>query len=219
MQGLDCLTRHMCLRTDKAQRMTSKLGVHLQWYPNDRMWALPLPGTPLWEYGEQLGVIGKKDHDVAGYLTRVSDAGCFRRYYINLNGAPMSEICFWEHLVLLEASRTFHKLNNVNKKLTKKYKETYLALMKANPRNSLRYTALTFTILSFIVAFLMIVIRKTVTDKLLFTNKIVTNSHNIILAADPDGKVIYANDSVKRILGYKPEEVMGDESDTNNGVS
>ena len=132
-------------------RMCSILGVHLKWVSHDVMWALPLPGTPLWEYGEQLGVIGKNDHDIVDYLTRVSDAGCFRRYYINLNGAPMSEVCFWEHLVLLEASRTFHKLNNVNKELTKKYKKKNLAVKNANPRNSLRYTALTFTTITYLI--------------------------------------------------------------------
>ena len=132
-------------------RMCSILGVHLKWVSHDVMWALPLPGTPLWEYGEQLGVIGKNDHDVVDYLTRVSDAGCFRRYYINLNGAPISEVCFWEHLVFFEASRTFHKLNNVNKKLTQKYREKNLAVKSANPRNSLRYTALTFTTITYLV--------------------------------------------------------------------
>jgi hypothetical protein len=63
----------------------------------------------------------------------------------------MSEICFWDFLVLLEASRTFHKLNNVNKKLTKRYKDKYLAVMNANPRNSLRYTALTFTTITYLI--------------------------------------------------------------------
>ena len=132
-------------------RMASKLGVHPKWISTDIMWALPLPGTPLWEYGEQLGVIGKKDHDVVDYLTRVSDAGCFRRYYINLNGAPISEVLFWEHLVLFEASRTFNKLNNVNKEITEKYRKKNLAVKNANPRNSLRYTALTFTTITYLI--------------------------------------------------------------------
>ncbi len=131
--------------------IASKLGVHLKHIPYDIMWALPLPGTPLWEYGEQVGVIGKKDKDVADYLTRVSDAGCFRRYYINLNGAPISEVCFWEHLVLFEASRTFHKLNNENKELTKRYREKKKTVNTANLRNSLRYTALQFTTITYLI--------------------------------------------------------------------
>jgi len=52
---------------------------------------------------------------------------------------------------LLEASRTFHKLNNVNKELTKKYKKKNLAVKNANPRNSLRYTALTFTTITYLI--------------------------------------------------------------------
>ena len=132
-------------------RITSKLGVHFKYTPHDIMWALPLPGTPLWEYGEQLEVIGKKDDDVVNYLTTVSDAGCFRRYYINLNGAPISEVLFWEYLVLFEASRTFHKLNNVNEELTNKYKEKYCAVVSSNPRQSLRYTALQFTTITYLI--------------------------------------------------------------------
>ena len=131
--------------------IASKLGVHPKYLAWDIMWALPLPGTPLWEYGEQLGVIGKEDEDVVDYLTRVSDAGTYKRYYINLNGAPISEVLFWEYLVKFEASRTFNKLNNVNKELSEKYKKVTGGVIAVNPRNSLKYTALKFTQITYLI--------------------------------------------------------------------
>ena len=45
-------------------RITSKLGVHPKIFTPEIFYALPLPGTPLWEYGYQVGMIGKKDRDV-----------------------------------------------------------------------------------------------------------------------------------------------------------
>jgi len=70
------------------------------------------------------------------YLTRVADVGTYKRYYINLNGAPISEVLFWETLVKLEASRTFRKEVNksiINYDLSKKYIEQIEKIKKGNP--------------------------------------------------------------------------------------
>lgn len=131
--------------------ITSKIGVHPKNMAIDIFYALPLPGTPLWEYGEQLGVIGKKDSDVVDYLTRVSDAGVYKRYYINLNGASISEVLFWEYLVRFEASRTFRKGKNFNEELSKKYIKLFNRDLAANPRWSLKYTALKFTNITYLI--------------------------------------------------------------------
>ena len=131
--------------------IAGKLGVHPQHLAFDIMWALPLPGTPLWEYGEQVGVIGKGDQDVIDYLTRVSDAGTFKRYYINLSGAPISEVLFWDYLLRFEASRTFRKINNVNNELTKRYVNVHKGHLTKNPRHSLKYRALKFTKITYLI--------------------------------------------------------------------
>jgi len=130
------------------------IGVHPLLLQSETSYALPLPGTPLWEYGEQIGVIGKKSKDIIDYLTRVADVGTYKRYYINLNGAPISEVLFWEYLVKLEASRTFRKeisSSNINKELTRKYIEQYKKIKAGNPNQSLKYTALKFTIISYLI--------------------------------------------------------------------
>ena len=130
------------------------IGVHPLLLQSETSYALPLPGTPLWEYGEQIGVIGKENNDIINYLTRVADVGTYKRYYINLNGAPISEVLFWEYLVKLESSRTFRKeisSSNINKELTRKYIEQYKKIKADNPNQSLKYTALKFTILSYFI--------------------------------------------------------------------
>ena len=133
-------------------KISAKLGVHPENMGYEIFYALPLPGTPLWEYGEQVGVLGTKEIDVVNYLTRVADAGTFKRYYINLNGASISEVLFWEYLLRFEASRAFRKENiPVNQELTKKYKKAFNLERSSNPRHSLKYTALKFTKISYLV--------------------------------------------------------------------
>jgi hypothetical protein len=69
-----------------------------------------MPGTPLFVYGQQLGLIGKAPQDEERYLLDVSGTGASKVNYINLNGAKKRDIVFWEWLVRLEASRTFYEL-------------------------------------------------------------------------------------------------------------
>ena len=152
MLGMPGETEETAKETGKfIGNITSKMGVHPTNIQMDIFYAIPLPGTPLWEYGEQLGVIGKKDTDVIDYLTAVSNAGTFKRYYINLNGAPISEVLFWEYLVRFESSRTFRKKNNLDIEATKKYTKCLNREKFANPRQSLKYTALTFTTITYLI--------------------------------------------------------------------
>jgi len=135
-------------------KIAAMIGVHPLLLQSQTSYALPLPGTPLWEYGEQIGVIGKETNDVIEYLTRVADVGTYKRYYINLNGAPISEVLFWEYLVKLEASRTFRKQINksdINKELTNKYIELRKKIKKYNPNQSLKYTSLKFTMITYLI--------------------------------------------------------------------
>ena len=132
-------------------KISSQLGVHPKVNTPEIFYALPLPGTPLWEYGEQLGIIGKNNDDVVDYLTSISDAGVYKRYYINLNGAKTSEVLFWEYLIKFEASRTFIKAKNLNKELTEKFTGASNKEASKNPRLSLKYSALKFTTITYLV--------------------------------------------------------------------
>lgn len=46
-------------------------------------------------------------------------------------------------------------------------------------------------------------------ERLIFTQDIINNTNSIIIAADNLGNIQYCNDSITKILGYTPEEVMG----------
>jgi PAS domain S-box-containing protein len=46
-------------------------------------------------------------------------------------------------------------------------------------------------------------------ERLIFTQDIINNTNSIIIAADNMGNVQYCNDSITKILGYTPEEVLG----------
>ena len=46
-------------------------------------------------------------------------------------------------------------------------------------------------------------------ERLIFTQDIINNTNSIIIAADNLGNVHYCNESITKILGYLPEEVLG----------
>jgi len=97
--------------------------------------ALPLVGTPLYEYGKQLGLIGETVDDEERYLESTSNVAMYKRYYINLNGAPMSEVVFWDILVFMEATRTYVKFMKnieIDQEMNNKLKRT-LEIQALNP--------------------------------------------------------------------------------------
>ncbi len=91
----------------------------------DIVHAVPFVGTPFYEYGKQLGLIGQSVDEEEKYIELTSYAEYYKRYYINFSGAPISEIVFWDMLLWLEATRTFEKLTKnqtLNKEWEKKFK-------------------------------------------------------------------------------------------------
>lgn len=136
-------------------RVAASMNIHPKVMGYDIFYALPLPGTPLYEYGEYVGVIDRTPRGSGSYLERVTDAGTYKRYYVNLNGAHISEVLFWDVLVGLEASRTFHKLvgdpniliSNFESELTRSRE----AELKNNSRWTLKYRALKFTFFTWFI--------------------------------------------------------------------
>ena len=101
-----------------------KVPLSLIWGHIDIFYTIPLVGTPLYEYGIQVGLLGKTAEDEEEYLKITSNVAMYKRYFINLNGAPMSEVVFWDMLVFLEATRTYEKLMKgveENKELKNKF--------------------------------------------------------------------------------------------------
>ncbi|ESU29639.1 Type III secretion system, signal transduction histidine kinase [Flavobacterium limnosediminis JC2902] len=47
-------------------------------------------------------------------------------------------------------------------------------------------------------------------DKVLFSNSIINNSNSLTIASDRKGRLTFCGKSIEKILGYTPEEVMGE---------
>lgn len=102
--------------TDKTAAQTGKfLGVlgRMAGVPPEEMgmsifYALPLPGTPLYEYSQQVGVIGTSVDDEEKYLLAISDRNADKGNYININGAPLKTLLFWDLLIRYEGTREYY---------------------------------------------------------------------------------------------------------------
>lgn len=70
--------------------------------------ALPLPGTPLYQYGQQVGMIGRSVDEEEKYLVAISDLSTEKDNFINLNGSPMKDVLFWDFLIRYEATRAYY---------------------------------------------------------------------------------------------------------------
>ena len=57
----------------------------------------------------QTGVIGNSVEDEENYLENVFTAPTYKLSYVNLNGAPVSEVLFWDVLAQMEAMRYYYK--------------------------------------------------------------------------------------------------------------
>ncbi|MBI3558083.1 MAG: B12-binding domain-containing radical SAM protein [Deltaproteobacteria bacterium] len=71
-------------------------------------YALPLPGTPLYQYGQQVGMIGRSVEDEERYLRSISDCPSNKTNFINLNGTPLRKVLFWDFLIHSEATRAYY---------------------------------------------------------------------------------------------------------------
>ena len=123
MAGMPGETLETAMETGKFLGTLAHIqGNNPRYVVNEIFYALPLPGTPLYEHGQQLGLIGTSPEEEEEYLLNVSGSGTGKLNYLNLNGSPMKEVLFWDYLMKLEASRTFREIIK-----TQPMKETFLA--------------------------------------------------------------------------------------------
>lgn len=61
-----------------------------------------------------------------------------------------------------------------------------------------------------VVIFITVLSRLNLLNRLIFADTTINNSRSLVIAADENDKIIFASRSIKSILGYTEEEVMGD---------
>lgn len=127
MVGMPGETNQTVIDTGKYLAMLA----YIQDYPlaevcaSSAFYAFALPGTALYEYGQLVGAIGTSIDDEEKYLIAISDRGADKINYINLVGAPMKNVLFWDVMLKLEAIRTFYKLH-------RKFKTKFSKELKRN---------------------------------------------------------------------------------------
>jgi radical SAM superfamily enzyme YgiQ (UPF0313 family) len=135
-------------------KLHSILGVHPTYMDYNIYYALPLPGTALYEYGIQSGFIDGSINGVEEYLESVTNAAAYKRYFMNLTGAPHGEVLSWDWILKLEASWVFRqnqkKQTNsfVANKMKEVYEENQRINAKTNPHVKMQYTSMKFTVIT-----------------------------------------------------------------------
>ena len=87
-----------------------------QYYPS---WVIAVPGTPLYEYCQQIGVIGKSLDEEEDYLIRTSEYASGILNYVNKTNSNIKEVYYWSYLYPFAAKKAYVNLIIKNNKSIK----------------------------------------------------------------------------------------------------
>ncbi len=73
-----------------------------------------------------------------------------------------------------------------------------------------RWIFLFMVVVCQVIVFINVMSRTNLFNRLVFADTTINNSRSLVIAAGEDGKIIFVSRSVKTLLGYTEEEVMGD---------
>lgn len=79
-------------------------------FGDDISFAIPFPGTPLYEYGQQLGLIGTTVDDEELFLEGLYTAPTMKMSYINLSGSNASDVLFWDVMLVFLVLKEYEML-------------------------------------------------------------------------------------------------------------
>ncbi len=85
-----------------------------------------------------------------------------------------------------------------------------LMFSTGNEANFNKWILFLGVIISILIITVSLLSRLNLLNRLVFADTTINNSRSIVIAADENGKIIYASHSVKSVLGYSEEEVMGE---------
>jgi radical SAM superfamily enzyme YgiQ (UPF0313 family) len=107
--GLPGETEDTCIETGEVLgKIACLMGINPTKIGAAIFYAMLFPGTPIYEYAQEVGLVGKTVKKQEEYLKFMDTSYTVKYQYHNLVGAPLSEILFWDFLVYLEASRYFN---------------------------------------------------------------------------------------------------------------
>jgi len=76
-------------------------------------WAMAIPGTPLYEYYEQLGLVGKSIDEQEDYILKEIHTSKIDDY-INPNSSSNTEVHYWHYMRLLVGKREYIRISRKN---------------------------------------------------------------------------------------------------------
>ncbi|TNE54247.1 MAG: PAS domain S-box protein [Bacteroidetes bacterium] len=81
----------------------------------------------------------------------------------------------------------------------------------SNPKlsNEIILLHLMFAVMIIILNHIKYLVQSNYRKKLIFTNRIVHEGKSIVISSDKDGRINFISDNVREILGYEPEELLG----------
>lgn len=85
-----------------------------------------------------------------------------------------------------------------------------LMTVAGNDAHYNRWLLLLAVMVSMIITFVNVLSRLNLFNRLVFADTTINNSRSLVIAADENGKIIFVSRSIRFILGYTEEEVMGD---------
>jgi len=78
-----------------------------------------MPGTPLYEYCQQIGVVGKSLDEEEDYIIRVAEHELNFLNYVNKTNSKIKEVHYWQHLYSYVAKKAYVDLIIKNNKSIK----------------------------------------------------------------------------------------------------
>ena len=111
----------------------------MDWNAPHTSLALAIPGTPLYEYCQQIGAIGKTLDEEEDYLIRTSEhKNIDILNYVNKTNASIKEVYYWTYLYRYAAKKAFVDLIiNNNKSIKNRLLQIYELCIKATLRGQI----------------------------------------------------------------------------------
>jgi radical SAM superfamily enzyme YgiQ (UPF0313 family) len=91
-------------------KMAHRLGIEPDRMGYEIFYALPFPGTPLYEYCVQAGLIGSDVDAEEQYLIEMGAASTTKWCYLNVNGASPASVLSWDYLLQWQATKTYRSM-------------------------------------------------------------------------------------------------------------